>query len=118
MAWVDVGLRLIGGYTMGETEKNTKKAFYVSLSPQGAKKVESDDITEILGLLRENELEWMDFAVTDILKDSLAIASSVKISEHLVTTILSNRFSAYEDNDTELGLMMPAIRVNKFDVKV
>jgi magnesium transporter len=103
---------------MGEAEKNTKKAFYVSLSPQGAKKVESDDVAEIVGLLKENELEWMDFAVTDILKDGLHIASSLKFSEQLVTTILANRFSAYEDNEHELGLMMPAIRVHEFDVKV
>lgn len=103
---------------MGEAEKNTKKAFYVSLSVQGAQKIESDDFMEITSLLHEEELEWMDFSVSDILKDSLAIASSLKFSEQLVTTILSNRFSAYEDNEYELGLMMPAIRVHEFDVKV
>jgi len=103
---------------MGEAEKNTKKAFYVSLSVQGAKKIESDDFTEIVALLREDALEWMDFSVSDILKDSLSIASSLKFSEQLVTTILANRYSAYEDNEYELGLMMPAIRVKEFDVKV
>jgi magnesium transporter len=103
---------------MGEAEKNTKKAFYVSLSGNGAKKVESDDVAEIVGLLNENSLEWMDFSVSDILKDSLSIASALKFSEQLVTTILSNRFSGYEDNEVELGLMMPAVRVNEFDVKV
>ncbi len=103
---------------MGEAEKNTKKAFYVSLSAQGAQKIESDDFTEITSLLHEEELEWMDFSVSDILKDSLAIASSLKFSEQLVTTILSNRFSAYEDNEYELGLMIPAIRVHEFEVNV
>jgi len=104
---------------MGEAEKTTKKAFYVSLSATGVpKKVESDDVADIVSLLQADSLEWMDFSVDDILKDSLTIASALKFSQHLVTTILANRFSAYEDNETELGLMMPAIRVKEFDVKV
>ncbi len=103
---------------MGEAEKNNKKAFYVSLASEGAKKIESDDVADVVGLLREDALEWMDFSVNDMLKDSLSIASSLKFSQHLVTTILASRYSAYEDNETELGLMMPAVRVEEFDVRV
>jgi len=104
---------------MGELEKTTKKAYYVSLSTEGVpKRVESDDITDVLKLLHEDSLEWMDFALTDINAESVTIATALGFSSHLLTTILSNRFSAYEDNETELGLMMPAVRVQNFDVKI
>jgi len=46
------------------------------------------------------------------------IATSLKFSLQLVASVLSDRYSAYEDLDTELGLMLPAVRVDKFDVKV
>lgn len=96
-----------------------KRAFYVSLSAAGnTTKVESDNVTEIVNLLKEDALEWMDFSVENINEDSYFIASSLKFSLQLIATVLSNRYSAYEDLDTELGLMVPAVRVEKFDVNV
>ena len=103
---------------MGENEKcSTEKcAYYVSLGTEGiAKKAESDDISEIVGLLKEDALEWMDFSVENINEDCYAIASSLKFSLQLIASVLPNRYSAYEDLDTELGLMIPAVRVEKFD---
>ena len=104
---------------MGEAEKIQKSAFYVSLSKDGVTtKKESDNISEIAGHLQEDALEWMDFTVENINEDSYVIATSLKFSLQLVASVLSDRFSAYEDLETELGLMLPAVRVDKFDVKV
>lgn len=104
---------------MGEAEKTQKSAFYVSLAKDGiASKKESDDISEIIGHLQEDALEWMDFTVDNINEESFVIATSLKFSLQLVASVLSDRYSAYEDLDTELGLMLPAVRVDKFDVKV
>ncbi len=52
------------------------------------------------------------------MRTSYFIASSLKFSLQLIASVLSNRYSAYEDLDTELGLMIPAVRVEKFEVKV
>ena len=106
---------------MGEDEKvqGQKNAFYISLSEKGvATKAESDDVSEIVKLLKEDSLEWMDFSVGNIHEDSFFIASSLKFSLQLTASALSGRYSAYEDLDTELGIMLPAVRVEKFDVKV
>lgn len=104
---------------MGEAEKTQKSAFYVSLSKEGVTtKKESDDISEIVGHLQEDSLEWMDFTVENIKEDSFVIASSLKFSLQLVASVLADPYSAYEDLDTELGLMLPAVRVDKFDVNV
>ena len=106
---------------MGEEERvqAQKKAFYVSLSKDGVTtKVESDNVSEITKMLKEDALEWMDFTVENISEDSYFIATHLKFSLHLIASVLSNRTSAYEDLETELGLMVPAVRVEKFDVKV
>lgn len=104
---------------MGDTEKTQKNAFYISLSKEGTTtKVESDNVSEIVDFLKEDALEWMDFTVDNIGEDSFVIASSLKFSLQLVASVISDRYSAYEDLDTELGLMLPAVRVDEFDVKV
>jgi len=104
---------------MGEAEKIQKSAFYVSLSKDGVTtKVESDNVSEIVGLLKEDALEWMDFTVENINEDSFFIATSLKFSLQLVASVLSERYSSYEDLDSELGLMLPAVRVERFDVQV
>lgn len=104
---------------MDEIDKTQKNAFLVSLSKDGVTtKVESDDVSEIVGLLNEDALEWMDFTVDNIYEDSYFVATSLKFSLQLIASVLSNRFSAYEDLDIELGLMVPAVRVEQFDVKV
>ncbi len=104
---------------MGEAEKVQKSAFYVSLSKDGVTtKQESDNISEIVGHLREDALEWMDFTVENINEDSFVIATSLKFSLQLVASVVADRYSSYEDLDTELGLMLPAVRVDQFDVKV
>jgi len=104
---------------MGEAEKIQKSAFYVSLSKDGVTtKVESDNVSEIVSLLKEDALEWMDFTVENINEDSFFIATSLKFSLQLVASVLTERYSSYEDLDSELGLMLPAVRVERFDVKV
>lgn len=104
---------------MAQFEKTQKNAFYVSLSADGiTTKVESDNISEIVGLLKEDALEWMDFSVENINEDIFPIAMSLKYNPTLISSLLLNRYSAYEDMETELGLMLPALRIEKFDVKV
>lgn len=106
---------------MNESDKvlSQKRAYCVSLTGKGiTKKLECDDVSEVLHLLDEDALQWMDFSVENLKEDSILIATSLKFSLQLLASVLSNRYSAYEDLDVELGLMLPAVRVEKFDVNV
>jgi len=106
---------------MNESDKvlSQKCAYCVSLTGKGiTKKLECDEVSEVLHLLDEDALQWMDFSVSNLKEDSILIATNLKFSLQLVAAVLSNRYSAYEDLDVELGLMVPAVRVEKFDVKV
>jgi len=60
----------------------------------------------------------LNFPVKDIKKDADLIATSLGFSSTLVPTLLSSYLSAYEDRDTELGVMLPAVAVKKFDVLI
>jgi len=56
--------------------------------------------SEIVSLLKEDALEWMDFTVDNIGEDSFVIATSLKFSLQLVASVISDRYSSYEDLDT------------------
>ena len=80
---------------MGEAEKTQKSSTYVSLSKEGVTtKIESDNVSEIVGLFKEDALEWMDFTVDNINQDSFVIATSLKFSLQLVASVLSDRYSS------------------------
>ena len=104
---------------MGDVDKTQKTAFIVSLSNDGVpSKMESDTISDIVEQLREDALEWMDFTVEQINQDSYSIATSLKFSSQLITSVLTSADSAYEDLETELGIMLPAGRVQDFEVRI
>ncbi len=81
-------------------------------------KLTGDNPHEFMQFLKESSIAWLNFSVSDIKKDSEIIAMSLGFSSSLVPTLFSSYISAYEDRDTELGLMLPAVSVKKFDVLV
>ena len=99
---------------------NDKRAFCMSLQVSGGKplKLIGDSSHDFMPLLRDSSMAWLNFPVKDIRKDADMIAISLGFSSSLVPNILSNYLSAYEDYDTEMGLMLPAVTVKKFDVTV
>lgn len=99
---------------------NGKRAFCMALPITGGKplRMTSDSPHDFIPLLKNSSIAWLNFPVTDIKKDADIIVTSLGFSSSLVPTILSNYLSAYEDRDTEMGLMLPAVTVDKFDVSI
>ncbi len=99
---------------------SSQRAFCVALPVSGGKplKLTGDNPHEFIQVLKESSIAWLNFPVTDIKKDAEIIAMSLGFSSSLVPTLLSNYLSAYEDRDTEMGLMLPAVSVKKFEVLV
>jgi len=91
-----------------------KSAFCVSILKSGKiVKIEGSSPSDFISSLKEADITWIDFAVKDI-NNTNEIAASFEFSQQLVSVLLSNfsnYFSAYEDLDTEMGLMIPAVRV-------
>ncbi len=96
------------------------RAFCVALPVSGGKPVKlmGENPHEFIQFLKESSIAWLNFPVSDIKKDAEIIAMSLGFGSSLVPTLLSSYLSAYEDRDTELGLMIPAVTVKKFEVLV
>ncbi len=101
-------------------QSNSKRAFCVALPVSGGKpsKLTGDNPHDFIPFLKDSSIAWLNFPVIDIKKDADIIAMSLGFSSSLVPTILSNYLSAYEDRETEMGLMLPAVAVKKFEVLI
>lgn len=97
---------------------NSQHGFCVSLPADGGRpvKLTGTNPHEFIPILKEASVAWLNFKVKDIKKDGEIIAMSLGFSSSLVPTILSEYLAAYEDRDTELGLMLPAVSVDEFEV--
>ncbi len=101
-------------------KSNSNCAFCVALPVSGGKplKLTGDNPHDFLQFLKDSSVAWLNFPVKDIKKDADIIAMSLGFSSTLVPTLFSSYHSAYEDRDTEMGLMLPAVAVKKFDVLI
>ncbi|MBI4362331.1 MAG: magnesium transporter CorA [Euryarchaeota archaeon] len=93
-------------------------AFAVALVNGGPVKRQGARPEEFRDILEQSSLAWVDFTLGDMGVEAPEIAGAMGFSQSLVTQLLSNRFSGYEDLETELGILVPVIRVEKLDVRV
>lgn len=99
---------------------NGNRPICVSLPMAGGKPLKSvgNNPSDFILLLSQSSVAWINFPVKDVNKNADIIATSLGFSSTLVPTILSSYLSAYEDRETEMGLMLPAVAVNKFEVLI
>lgn len=107
--------------TAGPTDPNgakRPKAVCVTL-PQTGKPVKNlgDCPADFSSILQTSILSWINFTVSDIQKDANEIAMSLGFSDSLVPALLSGYYANYEDRETELGIMVPAVRISEFDLQ-
>ena len=105
----------------GPTDPNgvkRPKAVCVTL-PQAGKPVKSpgDCPADFSSILQTSVVSWINFTVSDIQKESNEIAVGLGFSDSLVPTLLSGYYANYEDRETELGIMLPAVRISEFDLR-
>ncbi len=96
-----------------------EKGFCVGLLKDGTTvKKEARNIKEFLEVTKETTVNWIDYIVEDLKKDTIDAATSMGFSQGLVNNLLKNKRSGYEDFDTEMGMLIPAIIVEGFNVKL
>jgi magnesium transporter len=94
------------------------KAFCAALTTEGTVRRESQNLGDLTDLLKGSQLVWLDYIIDDIDRDVCAVAQSLGFTELLVRNLMKNPRSGYEDFDNEMGLMVPAIFMEGFDVKL
>jgi magnesium transporter len=94
------------------------KAFCVVTGPNGPQRMESSSCRDFLDMVMGASLAWIDYVVEDVERDLLETATRLGFSELLIRNLQKNPRTGYEDFDTELGLMIPAIFMQGFDVRL
>jgi len=104
--------------------KEQPLCFCATLSGRGTQSKRSNHLEEFFPLIRKASLTWVDIKVDDFEKDAVETSTKMGFSELLVTQLLTRladrgRFQGgYEDFDTEMGLLIPAISMEGFDIVV
>ncbi|MDD1767054.1 MAG: CorA family divalent cation transporter [Methanomassiliicoccales archaeon] len=114
-------LGINAGFPGGSAESNgvrRSKAICVTL-PQAGKPMKSPGNcpADFSSILQNSVLSWINFTVSDIQKEGNEIAVSLGFSDSLVPALLSGYYANYEDRETELGIMLPAVRISEFDLR-
>jgi len=94
------------------------RGFCATLSKSGTQSMRSDDLEDFFPLIKQASIAWVDCIVDDVEKDAVQVATKFSFSELLATRLLKNARSGYEDYDTEMGILLPAIYVKGFNVTI
>jgi len=72
--------------------------------------------TEFISTLQNSTLAWINFTVCDIAKDGSEIAGLLGFSASLVPEVIKGYYADFVDRETEMGIMVPAVRVAKLEL--
>jgi len=96
----------------------TKPSLCCGMSSHGTPfRKEGQHPSEFIDTIKDSPIVWIDTPVTDMRGQAGSLAAALGFDPSLVSVLLENYYAAYEDRTSELGLMLPAIRIEKFKVE-
>lgn len=101
-----------------ETKKaKSPRAICVSLPNVGKPvRVVGNNPSEFISTLQNSTLAWINFSVDDLEKDGSDIAVKLGFSTSLVSAALKGYYASFEDRETEMAIMVPAVRISGLDL--
>ncbi len=72
---------------------------------------------DFLGITKDCAIVWIDTPVADVRGQAGSLAAILGFDPSVVSVLLEGYYAAYEDRTTELGLILPAIKIEKFHVE-
>ena len=93
------------------------KAVCVAL-PHGGKPVtvRCKSPSELISTLKDADISWVDFTVADMNTEATDVAVKLGFSGSLVPELLKGYYASFEDRNTEMGIMVPAVKVSGFNI--
>jgi magnesium transporter len=98
------------------SEMYKARGFCATLTHDKTQCVRSEYVEDLGHFVSTANVAWVDYIVDDFQKESLTVALKFGFTEFLVKNLLKNSRSGYEDFNNEMGLFLPAIHVEGFDV--
>jgi magnesium transporter len=94
------------------------RGFCAVLNEKGARSSYSTKIDDFTSLIDHASIAWIDYIVEDFEKDAIESAVKVGFTEQLIKRLLLDIRGNYEDFDTEMGVVLPSIHAEGFDINV
>ena len=92
------------------------RGFCATLHGEQTQCVRSEYLEDLEHFIKKKEIVWVDYIVDDFRTEPMRIATKLGFTELLVKNLLKSARSGYEDFNNEMGLFLPAIHVDGFDV--
>ncbi|MBN1682845.1 hypothetical protein JW865_04760 [Candidatus Bathyarchaeota archaeon] len=99
-----------------KNNQNTSYCAYISKNKAGS--LFSSNIQDFISIIENSELSWVDCFADDFGGNALTAALMFGFSDSLVSELLNNKISGYEDLETEMGLLLPKIIVKDLDISL
>ena len=97
---------------------NVSPTFCVAMLKNGSTVKIEGKAEEFLQTIKESDFAWVNVQVDDLKENGSKVASMLGFTPSIIHELVSQRFSGYDDHTTEIGLMLPAVRVTKLDVEI
>ena len=109
-----------GGGKTASTNGVSLSQFCVALMHSGeCIRVEYSSPSELKSVLENAKLAWINYQVDNIEEKGEEIVTALGFGSGLVSKLFEKQhYSHYEDKDTELGILMPAVTVQNLEVRV
>jgi len=75
-------------------------------------------VDEFLQTIKDADFAWINAQVDDLKEEGGKVASMLGFNPSVVDELVSQRFSGYGDYTTELGLLLPAVKVKELEVEI
>ncbi len=75
-------------------------------------------VEEFLQTVKDSDFSWVNVQVDDLEEEGSKVASMLGFNPSIIHELVAQRFSGYGDNTTELGLLLPAVRVTELEVEI
>ncbi|MAG91315.1 magnesium transporter CorA [Candidatus Woesearchaeota archaeon] len=92
--------------------------FCVAMLKNGSNVKLEGQLEEFQETLKDADFAWINVKVDDLKEEGSKVASVLGFKPSIVHELVSERFSGYEDQTTELGLLLPAVRVDELEVEI
>ena len=101
-----------------ECELKAPRAICVAMPHEGKPiRIVGNSPTEFISTLHGATVAWINFTVCDLEEEGSDIATKLGFSASLVPQLLKGYHASFEDRETELGIMVPAVRISKLDLR-
>ncbi|XHH10522.1 MAG: CorA family divalent cation transporter [Candidatus Bathyarchaeia archaeon] len=99
-------------------ELSQRRWFYMALdSSCKTCKQEAESPTQLLELINQSVVVWVDYTSDDPVKDLPALAAKLGFSELLISSVSGGNELNYQDFDSEMFMRLPSIQIRGHDVQ-